>query len=50
MSIYVGNLSYEVGQDDSQTGLLEYHGTVNSVQLPTIGKQGRLRGFAFGRK
>ena len=46
MSIYVGNLSYEVGQDDLKQVFLEY-GTVNSVQLPTDRETGRMRGFAF---
>jgi len=46
MSIYVGNLSYEVGQDDLKQVFLEY-GTVNSVQLPTDRETGRVRGFAF---
>ncbi|MBA3922678.1 MAG: RNA-binding protein [Nostocaceae cyanobacterium] len=46
MSIYVGNLSYEVGQDDLKQVFLE-HGTVKSVQLPTDRETGRLRGFAF---
>jgi RNA recognition motif-containing protein len=46
MSIYVGNLSYEVGQDDLKQVFLEY-GTVNRVQLPTDRETGRMRGFAF---
>ncbi len=46
MSIYVGNLSYEVGQDDLKQVFLEY-GSVNRVQLPTDRETGRLRGFAF---
>ncbi len=46
MSIYVGNLSYEVGQDDLKQVFLEY-GTVNSVQLPTDRETGRMRGFGF---
>lgn len=46
MSIYVGNLSYEVGQDDLRQVFLEY-GTVNNVQLPTDRETGRVRGFAF---
>ena len=46
MSIYVGNLSYEVGQDDLKQVFLEY-GTVSSVQLPTDRETGRMRGFAF---
>ncbi|MCL1472781.1 RNA recognition motif domain-containing protein [Argonema antarcticum] len=46
MSIYVGNLSYEVTQDDLNTTFAEY-GTVKRVQLPTDRETGRLRGFAF---
>jgi RNA recognition motif-containing protein len=46
MSIYVGNLSYEVTQDDLTKTFTEY-GTVKRVQLPTDRETGRLRGFAF---
>ncbi len=46
MSIYVGNLSYQVTQDDLKQVFAEY-GTVNRVQLPTDRETGRLRGFAF---
>ncbi len=46
MSIYVGNLSYEVGEDDLKQVFAEY-GTVKSVQLPKDRETGRLRGFAF---
>ena len=46
MSIYVGNLSYEVGQDDLKQAFSEY-GSVKSVQLPTDRETGRLRGFGF---
>ena len=46
MSIYVGNLSYEVTQDDLSQTFAEY-GTVRRVQLPTDRETGRLRGFAF---
>lgn len=46
MSIYVGNLSYEVTQDDLSHIFSEY-GTVKRVQLPTDRETGRLRGFAF---
>ena len=46
MSIYVGNLSYEVTQDDLNQTFSEY-GTVKRVQLPTDRETGRLRGFAF---
>jgi RNA recognition motif-containing protein len=46
MSIYVGNLSYKVTQDDLTQTFAEY-GTVKRVQLPTDRETGRLRGFAF---
>lgn len=46
MSIYVGNLSYEVAQDDLTAVFAEYGG-VKRVQLPTDRETGRLRGFAF---
>jgi len=46
MSIYVGNLSYEVSEDDLSQIFAEY-GTVSRVQLPTDRETGRVRGFAF---
>lgn len=46
MSIYVGNLSYEVTQDELSKVFAEY-GTVSRVQMPTDRETGRLRGFAF---
>ena len=46
MSIYVGNLSYQVTQDDISQTFAEY-GTVKRVQLPTDRETGRMRGFAF---
>jgi RNA recognition motif-containing protein len=46
MSIYVGNLSYQVTEDDLTQTFAEY-GTVKRVQLPTDRETGRLRGFAF---
>jgi RNA recognition motif-containing protein len=46
MSIYVGNLSYEVTQGDLSETFAEY-GTVKRVQLPTDRETGRVRGFAF---
>jgi RNA recognition motif-containing protein len=46
MSIYVGNLSFEVTQDDL-TSTFADHGTVKSVKLPTDRETGRMRGFAF---
>ena len=46
MSIYVGNLSYEVKQEDLTEIFAEY-GTVKRVQLPTDRETGRMRGFGF---
>ena len=46
MSIYVGNLSYEVTQEDLTEVFTEY-GTVKRVQLPTDRETGRPRGFGF---
>ncbi|OUL31229.1 RNA-binding protein [Nostoc sp. T09] len=46
MSIYVGNLSYSVTQDDLTKVFSEY-GTVKRVQLPTDRETGRARGFGF---
>ncbi|MBE9051650.1 RNA-binding protein [Nostocales cyanobacterium LEGE 11386] len=46
MSIYVGNLSYEVTQDTLSAVFAEY-GTVRRVQLPTDRETGQLRGFGF---
>ena len=46
MSIYVGNLSYEVTQEDLNTVFAEY-GSVKRVQLPTDRETGRMRGFGF---
>ncbi len=46
MSIYVGNLSYDVKEDDLSQVFAEY-GTVKRVQLPTDRETGRMRGFGF---
>ncbi len=46
MSIYVGNLSYDVTQEDL-TGVFVEYGSVTRVQLPTDRETGRVRGFAF---
>ena len=46
MSIYVGNLSYDVTEEDVNSIFAEY-GTVKRVQLPTDRETGRLRGFGF---
>ncbi len=46
MSIYVGNLSYEVTSEDLNEVFAEY-GTVKRVHIPTDRDTGRVRGFAF---
>ncbi|MGM3306405.1 RNA recognition motif domain-containing protein [Anabaena sp. WFMT] len=46
MSIYVGNLSYQVTEEDLKAAFSEY-GKVSRVQLPTDRETGRPRGFAF---
>ena len=46
MTIYVGNLSYDVTQEDLRSVFAEY-GTVKRVSLPTDRETGRVRGFAF---
>lgn len=46
MSIYVGNLSYQVTEEALSEVFSEY-GTVKRVQLPTDRETGRMRGFGF---
>ena len=46
MSIYVGNLSYEVAEEDLKQVFVEY-GDVKSIYLPLDRESGRIRGFAF---
>jgi RNA recognition motif-containing protein len=46
MSIYVGNLSYQVTEEDIRAVFAEY-GTVKRVQVPQDRETGRPRGFAF---
>ncbi|MEM8640469.1 MAG: RNA-binding protein [Cyanobacteria bacterium P01_G01_bin.54] len=46
MSIYVGNLSYDVTREDLNEVFGEY-GAVRRVSLPTDRQTGRPRGFAF---
>ncbi|MBP0021089.1 MAG: RNA-binding protein [Cyanobacteria bacterium SBLK] len=46
MSIYVGNLAYEVTQDDLTRVFAEY-GTVRRVHIPRDRETDRPRGFAF---
>ncbi|MCM1982265.1 RNA recognition motif domain-containing protein [Lyngbya confervoides] len=46
MSIYVGNLSYDVTEADLSEAFSQY-GNVKRVHLPTDRDTGRFRGFAF---
>jgi RNA recognition motif-containing protein len=46
MSIYVGNLPFQVTTEDITDVFAEY-GTVKKVHLPTDRETGRVRGFAF---
>ncbi len=46
MSIYVGNLSYDINEQDLTEVFAEY-GSVKRVHLPTDRETGRKRGFAF---
>lgn len=46
MSVYVGNLSYEVTEESLNAVFAEY-GSVKRVQLPTDRETGRVRGFGF---
>jgi RNA recognition motif-containing protein len=46
MSIYVGNLSYEVAEEDLKAVFAEY-GKITRVHLPIDRESGRPRGFAF---
>jgi RNA recognition motif-containing protein len=46
MSVYIGNLSYQVTQD-ALTEVFKEYGTVKRVQIPTDRETGRVRGFAF---
>jgi RNA recognition motif-containing protein len=46
MNIYVGNLSYEVNENDL-TEVFEAYGTVNSSKVITDKHSGRSKGFGF---
>lgn len=46
MSIYIGNLAYEVTPEDLTSVFAEY-GSVKRVNIPTDRETGRPRGFAF---
>ncbi|ARV62177.1 RNA-binding protein [Nostocales cyanobacterium HT-58-2] len=45
MSVYVGNISYEVEENDLRK-IFEEYGTVKKVHVPTSQKTGKNRGFA----
>ena len=46
MSVYVGNLPYEVTKEDLSEVFAEY-GKVQRVHLPTDRETGKMRGFGF---
>lgn len=46
MSIYIGNLSYDVTEEDLSSVFSKY-GSVKRVQLPVDRETGRMRGFGF---
>ena len=46
MNIYVGNLSYEVNEDDL-TEVFKSYGTVSSSKIITDKYSGRSKGFGF---
>lgn len=46
MSIYVGNLAYEIEREDLNDVFGEY-GNVKRIHIPTDRDTGRVRGFAF---
>jgi len=46
MSIFVGNLSYDISQDDL-TDVFKEYGKVQRVHIPVDKETGRKRGFAF---
>lgn len=46
MNLYVGNLAFEVSEDDLRTAFGEY-GTLESVNLIMDRQSGRSKGFGF---
>ena len=46
MSIYVGNLAYEINREDLSEVFNEY-GSVERVYIPKDRETGQVRGFAF---
>ena len=46
MKMYVGNLSFDTGEQDLRT-LFSKHGEVTDVHIPSDRETGQPRGFAF---
>ena len=46
MSIYVGNLNYQIEKEDI-SDVFDDYGTVKRIHIPTDKDTGRFRGFAF---
>ncbi|MGF1457797.1 MAG: RNA recognition motif domain-containing protein [Leptolyngbyaceae cyanobacterium] len=46
MTIYIGNLSFQAGEEDLREVFADY-GEVKRISLPTDRETGRKRGFAF---
>jgi RNA recognition motif-containing protein len=46
MSIYIGNLSYDISEEDLSEVFAEY-GSVKRIHIPKDRETGRMRGFAF---
>ncbi|MCW6036110.1 RNA-binding protein [Spirulina subsalsa FACHB-351] len=46
MTVYIGNLSFDVTEEDLNSVFAEY-GSVKRVQMPVDRESGRKRGFAF---
>ncbi|MGB3493963.1 MAG: RNA-binding protein [Elainellaceae cyanobacterium] len=46
MTVYVGNLSYSVTEEDLTSVFAEY-GPVKRIKMPIDRETGRMRGFAF---
>jgi len=46
MNIYVGNLSYNIGENDLKE-IFEEYGDVTSVKIITDKETGKAKGFAF---
>ncbi|MEO1508539.1 MAG: RNA-binding protein [Cyanobacteria bacterium J06633_23] len=46
MSVYIGNISYNITRDDLMDVFVEY-GEVDRIKVPTDASTGRSKGFAF---